>query len=79
MGGGEARGEREEETIDILSPSKWNCTKSGSELQSPLSVAIEDLGSELSFVPGDHHNGAHLDIKALLYEHRHVLMSYYSL
>lgn len=47
-------------------------------MPSPLSAATENLGLELSFVLEDHGNGAHLDIKALLYEYRHVLMSYYS-
>lgn len=56
-------------------PTKGSPPQGGGELW----VSAEKLGLESTFVPEDHCNSAHLDIKALFYEHRRVLMSYYSL
>lgn len=56
-------------------PAKGSPPQGGGELR----VSAEKLGLESTFVPEDHCNSAHLDIKALCYEHGRVLMSYYSL
>lgn len=51
----------------------------GNELQSPLSTAVESKGLKSSFVKERRCHDTHLNIKALVYEHRHALMSYYSM